>query len=420
MGLQVELLAACGGLAVTLGLVVTRPRVGPKLRLGPAPAAAAGVLVMLAFGVVSLRDVEGAGGVLVRPLLTIVALMVTTAVAQRIGLLDRLAERVFANTTGSGARLFFSVFLLSGLTAATLNNDAAVLLLTPAVVGLVRRRYPGRPGLVTAFAFAVFMAAGVAPLVLSNPMNLVFAAYAGIDFNAYAARMIPIWLAGGVVAAWTLWLVFRRVLATAPMIDRPSRAPALEPVHVRMLVLMFSVLAVCPLVAYVNGPVWAVAMAGAGLALLFVARPAQAPIVATLRQGIAWDILAFLVLVSVLGLGLRNAGLVGRLSSLYAGGDVAVVGLTSAIGSAVINNHPMSIANMLALHDAGSSRLALAALVGGDLGPRLLPMGSLAGLLWLEKLREAKVEIPLGRFVLIGLALTLPTLVLSLFMVRWL
>jgi arsenical pump membrane protein len=117
---------------------------------------------------------------------------------------------------------------------------------------------------------------------------------------------------------------------------------------------------------------------------------------------------------------LRNAGLVGRLSSLYAGGDVAVVGLTSAIGSAVINNHPMSIANMLALHDAGSSRLALAALVGGDLGPRLLPMGSLAGLLWLEKLREAKVEIPLGRFVLIGLALTLPTLVLSLFMVRWL
>jgi arsenical pump membrane protein len=414
----VELLAACGSLAVTLGLVVTRPRVGAAFRIGPAPAAAIGVLLMLAAGVVSFADVGAAAAILWRPLMAIVALMVTTAVAQRIGLLDRLATRLFARTSGSATRLFTGVFVLSGLTAAALNNDSAVLLLTPAVVGLVRRRYPGRPDLVIAFAFAVFMAAGVAPLVLSNPMNLIFAAYAGIDFNAYALRMIPIWLAGGVVAAVTLRRIFRSQLASAPEGACSSPAPPLDAVQTRMLVLMLTVLGTCPIVAYLGGPVWIVAVGGAALAVLLIARPAGAPVGVTLRDGIAWDIVAFLVLVSVLGVGMRNAGLVGHLSALYAGGSVTTVGLTSALGSAVLNNHPMSIANMLALQHSGSSRLALAALVGGDLGPRLLPMGSLAGLLWLEKLRQARVEIPLGRFVAIGVALTLPALLLSLAMLR--
>jgi arsenical pump membrane protein len=414
----VELLAACGSLAVTLGLVVTRPRFGAVVRVGPTPAAAIGVLLMLATGVVAFADVGAVATILARPLLAVIALMVTTAVAQRIGLLDCLAALLFARTSGSASRLFTGVFVLSALTAAALNNDAAVLLLTPAVVALVRGRYPGRPDLVMAFAFAVFMAAGVAPLVLSNPMNLIFAAYAGIDFNAYAVRMVPIWLAGGVVAAWTLHRIFHEALMSAPVLKPAPPAPPLDAIQVRMLALMLAVLGACPIVSYLGGPVWIVAVVGAALALVLVARPGGAPVWSTLRHGIAWDIVAFLVLVSVLGVGMRNAGLVARLSALYAGDSLMTVGLTSALGSAVLNNHPMSIANMLALHDAGSARLALAALVGGDLGPRLLPMGSLAGLLWLEKLRQAGVEVPLGRFVLIGIALTAPALLLSLAMLR--
>ena len=44
----------------------------------------------------------------------------------------------------------------------------------------------------------------------------------------------------------------------------------------------------------------------------------------------------------------------------------------------------------LALRSLGSDTQwrTLAALVGGDLGPRFLPMGSLAGLLWIEMARR--------------------------------
>jgi arsenical pump membrane protein len=56
----------------------------------------------------------------------------------------------------------------------------------------------------------------------------------------------------------------------------------------------------------------------------------------------------------------------------------------------------------------------LAALVGGDLGPRLLPIGSLAGLLWLDALRRQGVEVRMREFVRVGVLVTVPALLLSL------
>ena len=56
----------------------------------------------------------------------------------------------------------------------------------------------------------------------------------------------------------------------------------------------------------------------------------------------------------------------------------------------------------------------LAALVGGDLGPRLLPMGSLAGLLWIEMLHRMGIEIRTPQFIRIGFFVTVPALVTSL------
>ena len=108
------------------------------------------------------------GRMLWRPLLTILAIMITTTVAARVGAIDRLAHLAFARSAGSTRRLYAGVFILGFITAALLNNDAAILLLTPLVLTFVGSRYPDQPRLLLAFAFAVFMSAGVAPFVVSN------------------------------------------------------------------------------------------------------------------------------------------------------------------------------------------------------------------------------------------------------------
>ena len=165
---------------------------------------------------------------------------------------------------------------------------------------------------------------------------------------------------------------------------------------------------------------WAVAAVTATLGLWLCWRNGiDSP--ARLAATISWEILAFLFCIFIIVIGLRNVGLVGRITELYSAApntaaQVVVIGISSALGSAVLNNHPMAILNALAIRKLpeGTQPLVLAALIGGDLGPRLLPMGSLAGLLWLDLLRREGTKIGIGQFIRVGLPVTIPTLALSL------
>ena len=175
-------------------------------------------------------------------------------------------------------------------------------------------------------------------------------------------------------------------------------------------------LASYPVFGSLGVPVWPVAVAGAILALGLAGQQLKAHPLELVRRGVSWETLAFLLAVLVMSFGLRDVGLVARLAKFYAGSGFAIVGMVSAIGSAVLNNHPMSHLNMMALATTPQvGHLGVfAALVGGDLGPRLLPMGSLAGLLWIDVLRRHDVDVSVGRFVLVGMSVAVPTIAVSL------
>lgn len=408
--------AAVSALALTLGLTLRRPLLPTGLRVGPGIAAVIGVAVALAVGGIHGDDITEAGETLWRPFLALVGLMVITGVAGRLGLMERLAALVVPRARGSATRLFGLVFALSAGTAAVLNNDAAILLLTPVVVLLVRGLYPDRPGLLVPFAFAVFMAAGVAPFVTSNPMNTVVAGVADIDFNEYAAKMMPVALAGWVVTFAVLRLLFARELREAPPVPPAVPAKRWERPQRQALWLVLAVLAAYPVFALAGVEVFTVAAVGGVVALVLSARHGTGGPVEVLRRNVAWEILVFLLGMFLLAEALRNAGVVERLTDLYADGGQGVIGVTSAVGSALINNHSMALTNILAVDALPSTTDAdyLAALVGGDLGPRLLPIGSLAGLLWIAVLRGLGVDVTLRRFVTVGAAVTVPSLAVSL------
>lgn len=410
-----QVVGAYSTVLVTLGLVVARPRIGARLRVSPAMAALAGVLVLGALGAVRVADVTESARTLARPLVGVAAIMVMAASARGLGLLDAVAARVMGAAATPAPRLFARVFFGSAAAAAILNNDAAILLLTPLVVSVVKRRYPS---LVPQFAFAVFMAAGVAPTLVSNPMNLVVATYAGLGFNAYAARMAPVSVVGALVTFGVLRAIFHRALASAtpPVVDEPP-APELTTARKVAFAVLFGVVALYPVASYLGAPVWGVAAGGALVLAAIAARATgEAPLV-TLRREVHWDVLVFLLAVFVLAVGLKNVGFVDHLAAAYSGGGLARVGALSALGSATINNHPMGLLAMMALPRDDHGRL-LAALVGGDLGPRLLPIGSLAGLMWMELLRRQGVTVRVGAFVAVGAVVTVPTLLACLAVLR--
>jgi arsenical pump membrane protein len=412
--------AAYSTLAMTVTLALTRPRLRPsRVRVTPGSAALLGVIVLVALRLVAVGDLVASLRVQWRPLLSLASIMLITGVVEEVGAFERLAAHIeaYARRT-SAARAFALVFAVSLVTPSLLNNDAAVLLLTPLVVSLTRRLYPGRAGVTEAFAFAVFLAPGVAPLVVSNPMNMIVAEYAGIRFNAYAATMLPLAIAGALVTFAVLRRRFARVLAGAVAEPRDVAVRARHPAERGVVALLVVVFASYPVAAALGGPIWLVTVVGAIASLVFARAHDVAPL-PKLAGHVSGDILLFLWGVFLIVGGLRHVGVVSSLSSWYAlaGGGaakLALVGATAAVGSAVVDNHPMSILNMLALGAHGHDRALLAALVGGDLGPRLLPIGSLAGLLWMDLMRRAGAPVPLGRFVRLGALVLVPTLIVSL------
>jgi arsenical pump membrane protein len=361
-------------------------------------------------------DVTEALDILWRPFVALASIMVMTGVAARVGTMAQLAGVVFRSPGSSARRLFGLVFLLSLGTAAVLNNDAAILLLTPTVVLLIRRLYPDTPSLVLPFAFAVFMGAGVAPFVTSNPMNTVIAGAADIDFNAYATRMVPVALAGSLVTFVVLRRVFAKELAAAPTPAAQGPPATWTAAQLQALALLFAVLAAYPLFSMLGLEVFVVAATGATLAVALAWRHGAGRPHEVVRTSVAWEVLAFLLGMFLLAQGLQNVGVVDQLVKLYDGAGLAVIGITSAFGSALVNNHSMALTNLLAIGDLpGAGRPEfLAALVGGDLGPRLLPIGSLAGLLWFTLLARLDVHVPLRRFMVVGAAVTVPSLTASL------
>ncbi len=386
-------------------------------RFAPAGVALAGVAIMLVLGILGSGDLAAALKILWRPLLAITSIMVTTGAAQALGVVDRVAEGLFPKAHGSTSRLFALAFILSAATAAVLNNDSAILLLIPIIVTLLGRLYPDHPQIVLPFVFVVFSAAGVAPMMMSNPMNLIVAEYAHIDFNSYAAHMIPVAIVGWIVAFVMLRLVFSRALSMAPKTDAAASAPGPWTRKQKQgLMMLAGVLGAYPMMSLVHGPVWAVAAVGAVVGLTLCAVHGEGSPREVISRSVSWDILLLLVAVSTAAIGLRNAGVVDWLASIYTHRGTNGVGVTSALGSALINNQPMSLINMLAIDasPAAGRHEVFAALIGGDLGPRLLPWGSLAGLLWYSALRRFGLHVSLLRFAAVGAAVTGPSLAASL------
>src|SRR4051794_11929751 len=358
--------AAVSALAMTVSLTLRRPVLPSGIRIGPALAAGLGVLVLVAAGDLHGHDVRQAFDILWRPFLALASIMIMTGVAARVGAMDQLARRVVPRGGASAKRLFGLVFLLSLGTAAVLNNDAAILLLTPTVVLLIRRLYPDTPSLVLPFAFAVFMGAGVAPFVTSNPMNTVVAGAADINFNAYATRMVPVALAGSLVTFLVLRRVFAKELATAPPPAAQGPPATWSAAQLQALALLFAVLAAYPLFSMLGLEVFVVAATGATLAVALAWRHGAGRPHEVVRTSVAWEVLAFLLGMFLLAQGLQNVGVVDQLVKLYDGAGLAVIGITSAFGSALVNNHSMALTNLLAIRDLpGAGRPEfLAALVG--------------------------------------------------------
>lgn len=420
--------AAFSILAVTVGLSLRRPSLG-RVQIQPPIAAVIGACLALAVGLVSPTELAGIVRLLSTPIITLISLMTMTLVAAEAGLFRLLAARIAILAHGDARKLFAALFFAGTLTGTFFTNDAAILIFTPLVFDLVDEVED--PSWTAAskipFYFAVLYIANlVGPLVISNPINIIVASLFDIGFLEYAAwMMLPALVSIG-VSFLGLRFFFRTLL---PATYRVPTAPPVKTAHRGFLAVVALVLLMALLGLFSESwtgiPAWQVAAAGAiTLTGLWWGRE-RAPL-RPIVTGIGWDVIVFVLGIFVVATGLRNAGLTDRIGAILidpaAPNVVAgsmVTGFVAAGLSAVMNNHPTASIMALTIQDLGlstetSKLLALSALIGGDLGPKMLPIGSLAALLWFRILRNRGVRISYGLYIKVGIPVTLVAVLLAL------
>lgn len=406
-------IVVCGlVLCTSVSVALARPRLPALGGLGPAHAAVIAIAAVLLTGSAAPGELARAYSGLVRPFLAIAGIMIMAACVRRSGLLAALAGRLFLHRGASSGSMFSIVFFFAAAISSVLNNDAMILLLTPIVIALAQEAWPGNARIHRLLAYAVFAAIGVAPVVIANPINLLVADQATISFNSYLLRMAPAAVLSWLVTWCMLSVVCRRDLATLGVQRVAAPTHGLSPSQHRTgLILLGTVLAYPVATVFHN---WAVAVVSV-IGGLLMALSLRAPLGRVLVREVEWGILLFMLGAFAIGIGMQNAGAVGAMARLYQEGGVLVLAVGSAMGSAVVNNHPMTILNLLVLKSTHVTHDLpyLIALAGGDLGPRLLPSGSLAGLLWLTACRRANVRIRLGWFAAMGAATLVPALIAS-------
>ncbi len=413
---------------LTVSLALFRPRLG-RFRIQPSGAAILGSVLVVAVGVLPLSRVAAALSFIALPILTIVSLMVITIIADRSGFFRYLAWKIARSAGGSGRRLFTFLFFSGTVVGTFFTNDAAVLIFTPLVYQLIEEIDDGSWTIANKipYYFAVLYVANlVGGLVISNPINIMVSSWFSIGFLTYASWMMLPALVSMVATYAALLFIFRNAIPDKYQV--PAESPVLE--APKQFVIMSSVVLGLTLIGFFTEqltgiPTSYVAFTGAVVLLILNSIYSEdSPIL--VGKAIGWNAIIFVVGIFLVTNGLRETGLTEALGTIILGAvdqslslGIFVTGIVAAGASAAMNNHPTAWIMALTLQDLPlgeltTRTLAFAALIGGDLGPKMLPIGSLAALMWFQILRERGVEISYWQYIKIGVPVTLISLLLSL------
>jgi arsenical pump membrane protein len=353
--------------------------------------------------------------------LFLAGMMILAELAREERVFDWVASVAAQHARNSPGRLFVLIYLVGALVTALLSNDATAVVLTPAVLAVVRRaRVAPKPYLV-ACAFVANAASFVFPI--SNPANLVIFNQQMPPLSMWLVIFLLPSLASILLTFLCLRWVLRKELRGEMRGDVKQIPLSTEG---KLALVGLGIAAVALVSSSALGLSLGAPTCCAAVSAMAVVAWRDRSIPLKIAKGVYWSVLPLVAGLFVIVEALQNAGLlrVGLMELRVLSGTATwaakgTAAFVVALLSNGMNNLPVGLMSGAAIRHAQEiSVVAHAILIGVDLGPNLSVTGSLATILWLIALRREKVEITAWEFFKIGIIAMPVALVASLLVLR--
>lgn len=427
---------------VTLVFILWRPR-----GINEAIPATIGAIVVLISGSVSLTELGTIMQTISGAAITIMATIVMAIVLESFGFFNWVAEKLAEKAKGSGIRLFWYVNLLCFLMTLFFNNDGSILITTPILVMLLNnmdlKNHQKIPYLLSGGLIAT---ASSAPIGVSNIVNLIALKIVNMSLYAHTAMMFVPATLGLLLLVGLLFLRFKKDLPKViPTKVTGLSLPSYHPLKQssmygtgkdrskfmrNILLFVFAVRISLFFASFVSIPVSVMAVIGSLVLLGWRWMYLKIPPGDMLKKT-PWYIIIFAFSMYVIIYGLNNIGLtewlIEFMRPLVSGSllhSSVMMGLLLSVLSNIFNNHPALMIGTLTLMNMDLDLLSLkvsylANVIGSDMGALLIPMGTLATLMWMHIVRRGKVKITWWEYIKVTAVVIPPTVLFTLVMLYY-
>lgn len=426
---------------VTMLVIFWRPN-----GMNEAWPASIGAAIILLLGIVSHEDILDIINKIGGASITIMATIVMAVILESFGFFHWSAARLVSLSKGSGSRLYWNIQLLCFLMTLLFNNDGSILITTPILILLLKNlRLKPHQQIPYLLSGALIATASSAPIGVSNIVNLIALKIVHMSLYMHTAMMFVPATLGLLFMSCLMYLVVRNKLPkklphSANEIEESFFTKQFHPLKtgvnvetkrqrtkfmLKILLFVFVIRCLLFVASYVSVPIELVAVLGSLVLLIWRWYHLRTNPIDILKKT-PWHILIFAFSMYVIIFGLHNIGLTELLvqicepivnqglfqASFIMGGLVSIL-------SNVFNNHPALMIGTITLTEMGLEPITLktiylANIIGSDMGSLLLPIGTLASLIWMNILRANKINVTWKDYLSLTLVVVPPTTIVSL------
>jgi len=371
----------------------------PFLRMNRATIALVGAAMLMALGVLDLKEAWGA--IDYKTLIFLFSMMVISANLACAGFFQ-LALDYLMRFTSSPLGLLVVLTFVSAILSAFFLNDTIALIFTPLTLGLTQALSLNPIPYLLALAGATNL--GSVATLSGNPQNILIGSYSGISYLEFAKALTPLALASLIVQIGLLWWFYPEARSMkASLSEKPLRYRIFKPLLTKSLLITGGLL-----VAFLIGipPAQATLIAAS---LLFITRRVKPD---RILNKVDWDLLVMFSGLFIITQAVQKLGVLNWFSN-FVNTPASILAVTAILSNLVSNVPAVLLLHNLIPHPDNRTWLLLAA--GSTLAGNLTLLGSVANLIVAEAVAKLGYRLTFWQHLRFGLPLTAITLIFAYF-----